>query len=91
MSSPPGLHRPTEHEVVAALADLVGEQNARQVWEAACAEFHGAAAPAERLDDLYRVVRYLGDWPGLIGIVGRSMRIRIETFVALQRRALDLA
>lgn len=87
MSSPHGLCRPTEHDVLAALADLLGERNAQQVWRSACAEFHDGAAPGYRLDDLYRVVRHLSGWPGLAGIVGRSMKIRIESYAALHHDA----
>lgn len=86
-----GLSKPTEQEVVAALADLLGERNARQIWQAACSEFYSEAAPAYRLDDLYRVVRHLSGWPGLAGIVGRSMRIRIETYVTLENQRPDFA
>ncbi|HEY0780548.1 MAG TPA: hypothetical protein VGD56_21505, partial [Gemmatirosa sp.] len=83
-----GLTPPTEVDFHVALRRQVGASAADTVWDGACRACGlGGYARGHTLDDLERVAAYLMEQPGAIGIVGRSMRIRLRAYAGLSRRA----
>lgn len=76
--------QPSEQDVLDALTELFGEEASGLIWEKVCA-CTGVARPASglSLNGLELAIEYLKRWPGLAGLVGRSMSVRIRTFRSL--------
>ncbi len=82
-----GLRRPTRSTVIAALHSVLGPFDGDRAWTDAC-----MAARVDPQDmgmgiaALTAVVDVLSRAPGLPGVVGDSMWIRLESYELLARR-----
>ena len=81
----PGLAAPTEREALAALRELVGDEEAERGWLAARAAA-GVAPGALELDALWRVAQALAQQGGMVGVTARSLGIRIRSYVLLSQK-----
>ena len=79
--------RPSEYDVLEALSDVFGGRQGELIWEKVCLR-SGASRQGGglSLDGLELAVEYLKRWPGLAGIVGRSVGVRIRAFRSLRAR-----
>lgn len=79
-----GLNEPTETHALEAFGRVLGEAEARRVWERACVA-SGFAVPRGPLTraQLRTVAEFLARQDGFIGVMGASLRIRIETYETL--------
>ncbi len=76
---------PTEQEALAALAEIVGADEAERSWARACAAA-GARPGRLTLEELWRVAQALATEGGMVGVTARSLGIRIRSFVLLRQR-----
>ena len=87
MTSSHAYAQPSECDAVQALADVFGERQGHLIWEKACltsgVNRHNVGLS---LDSLELVVEYLKRWPGLAGVIGTSIGVRISTFRASHAR-----
>lgn len=79
-----GLDEPTETHALDAFGRVLGEAEARVVWDRACvaAGFPMPRAPLTR-SQLRTVAELLARQEGFVGVMGASLRIRIETYETL--------
>jgi hypothetical protein len=78
-----GQTLPSEAEVIADLMKLVGPEVAISVWQAAAVS-EGAAGPqGDHEPLLLRIAEQLAARPDVAGVFGRSLAVRIKTYIAL--------
>ena len=87
MTSSYDYAQPSEYDALQALSDVFGDKRGRLIWEKVCLS-SGVRQQGMglSLDGLELAVEYLKRWPGLAGVVGTSMSVRISTFRALHER-----
>ena len=73
------LTPPTSHDALAFLARAVGPDRAASVWIRACAD---AGAPRAELspDEMMRVSERLAEQEGVVGVIGKSLVVRVRTW-----------
>jgi hypothetical protein len=73
------LTPPTSHDALAFLARAVGPDRAASLWMRACAD---AAAPRAELspDEMMRVAERLAEQEGVVGVIGKSLVVRVRTY-----------
>lgn len=73
------LTPPTSHDALAFLARAVGPDRAASVWIRACAD---AGAPRANLspDEMMRVSERLAEQEGVVGVIGKSLVVRVRTW-----------
>ena len=78
------LSAPSEEAVLASLTRVLTAQRAQEVWIRAC-ETAGIDRPGPPLSlaELGRIASYLATQAELLGVLGVSLRIRIETYACL--------
>ena len=79
-----GQARPTEHDAVAALAELVGPEMAAGLWELSVRALR-LQRPVDSVTDLRVVAEHLITTGELVRVAGRSLKVRAITFNALSR------
>ncbi len=86
METRPGtkLEPPTRTSALESLRRVLGE-DAFDVWASASAEAGVAWRPDLTPEQICAVARVLAKRPGLVGTLGVSLRVRCETYLALQR------
>jgi hypothetical protein len=74
-----GLGPPTQGDALASLARAVGPDRAAGVWLRACAD---AGAPRTNLDvdEMMRVAERLAEQEGVVGVIGKSLVVRVRTY-----------
>jgi hypothetical protein len=78
-----GLTLPSEAEVVADLMKLVGADVAIFAWREA-ADPDGDGGPRGNPEEvLLRIAEQLADRPDVAGVFGRSLAVRVHTYIAL--------
>ena len=75
---------PTESEAVRAFADLIGPQMAEGLWDLTVRAL-GLSRPVTSAADLRRVAEHIMDAAELSRVAGRSLKVRIITYEALDR------
>lgn len=76
-----GLRCPTEDQAFEQLRRVLGPDAAEEAWMKACAAARVASAPRPlSLEQLAAVARKLEDGGGLAGVLGISLRVRVETY-----------
>lgn len=91
MTSLPGydLPCPSGDEAIETLVRLLGPQQGSALWEDACQSAGvGRFAPLA-LDQLQAVAESLGAHPGVAGVVGTSLLVRVRCYALLSERSLD--
>ena len=78
-----GLTLPSEAEVIADLMKLVGADVAISAWREASDSDQGAGRQGNQEELLLRIAKQLAARPDLAGVFGRSLAVRIKTYVAL--------
>lgn len=73
---------PTEQESLHALGELIGPATAREVWTAIARTLGG---PVETPNDVRQMAEQLMQVGDLMRVAGRSMKIRVITYEALNR------
>jgi hypothetical protein len=84
-----GLAPPTPDDALAYLARAVGPDRAAGVWLRACS---AAGVPRGKLgvDEMMRVAEHLAEEEGVVGVIGKSLVVRVRTYRLLagaQQRA----
>lgn len=77
------LSEPTEETARGAFERVLGNTQASALWQQARQALGLAAAPTLNLAQLRRVAAYLATQDGFVGVMGKSLLIRIETYVSL--------
>lgn len=78
--------RPTEKRALEALARLVGEEEADEVWRAACRRVGVVpVASGLTLDELIAVADELKRLDGLPSIAGNSLSVRLRSYRGVSR------
>jgi hypothetical protein len=78
-----GLTLPSEAEVIADLMKLVGPDVAIFAWQAASDPHGNGGQPGNPEDLLLRIAEQLAARPDAAGVFGRSLVIRVNTYIAL--------
>jgi hypothetical protein len=73
------LAPPTRHDALAFLARAMGPDRAAGIWVRACAD---ARAPQGDLsvDEMMRVSERLAEHEGVVGVIGKSLLVRVRTY-----------
>jgi hypothetical protein len=74
-----GLTLPTSHDALAFLARAVGADRAAGIWVRACADArcsHGNLS----VDEMMRVTERLAEQEGVVGVIGKSLLVRVRTY-----------
>jgi hypothetical protein len=81
-----GLVLPNAHDALAFLARAVGPDDAAREWIRACA---GAGAPNADLsvDEMMRASEGLAGREGVVGVIGKSLVVRVRTYRLLAGNA----
>lgn len=74
-----GLVPPTRHDALAFLARAVGPDRAAGVWMRACADA-GAPSSGLSVDEMMRVSERLAEQEGVVGVIGKSLVVRVRTY-----------
>lgn len=80
------LAAPSRDDAMAFLARALGADKAASVWTTACRA--AGVSPATRdmgVDALIRVADWLGGQPGVVGVIGQSLLVRLRTYRLLSR------
>jgi hypothetical protein len=78
-----GLTLPSKAEVIADLMKLVGADVAIFAWREA-SDPHGDGGPRGNPEDvLLRIAEQLAAYPDVAGVFGRSLAVRVHTYIAL--------
>ena len=77
-----GLTLPSEAEVVADLMKLVGADVAIFAWREA-SDLDQDAGPRGNEELLLRIAEQLAARPDVAGVFGRSLAVRVNTYIAL--------
>jgi hypothetical protein len=78
-----GLTLPSEAEVIADLMKLVGPEVAIAAWQAAAASDGDAGLRGSPEDLLLRIAEQLAARQDVAGVFGRSLAVRVNTYIAL--------
>jgi hypothetical protein len=78
-----GLTLPSETEVIADLVKLVGADVASFAWREASDPDGDAGQPGSPEDRLLRIAEQLAARPDAAGVFGRSLAVRVNTYIAL--------
>jgi hypothetical protein len=78
-----GLTLPSEAELLADLTKLVGADVAIFAWREASDPDQDAGRPGNHEELLLRIAQQLAARPDLAGVFGRSLAVRVKTYVAL--------
>ncbi len=67
---------PTAETVIASISNVYGEVQAEKIWAELCDELH---YPKRNLsiDQLHDVIKHMSEQKGALGVVGKSMSVRI--------------
>lgn len=67
---------PTADSVINSIAKVYGEQRAEQIWTDLCSELN---YPKRNLDvnQLQHIINHMSEQNGALGVVGKSMSVRI--------------
>ena len=79
--------QPTEKTLIAGFAHSMGDDTARHVWALTCRRL-GLAQPVTRLEDLIAVSDAMIELGDVVRVAGRSAKIRLITYRALQAPVL---
>lgn len=78
------LAAPSEEALIASLSRVLTAARAQEVWVRACASVGiDRPGPSLGLGELSRIASYLAAQAELVGVLGVSLRIRIETYACL--------
>jgi hypothetical protein len=78
-----GLTLPSEAEVIADLMKLVGADVAIFAWREAADPPDGTGPPGNQEELLLRIAEQLAARSDVAGVFGRSLAVRVHTYVAL--------
>jgi hypothetical protein len=78
-----GQTLPSEEEVIADLLKLVGPEAAISVWQAAAVSEEAAGSRGNHEHLLLRIAEQLAARPDVAGVFGRSLAVRINTYIVL--------
>ena len=78
-----GLTLPSKAEVIADLMKLVGVDAAISAWREASGSDQDAGRQGNQAELLLRITEQLAARPDLAGVFGRSLAVRVKTYVAL--------
>jgi hypothetical protein len=78
-----GLTLPSEAEVIADLMKLVGADVAIFAWREASDSDQDAVPRGNQEELLLRIAEQLAARPDVAGVFGRSLAIRVNTYIAL--------
>jgi hypothetical protein len=77
------LTLPSEAEVIADLMKLVGADVAISAWREASDSDAHAGRQGSQEELLLRIAKQLAVRPDLAGVFGRSLAVRVKTYIAL--------
>ena len=77
------LSCPTLPDIMAAIAQMVGEQSASRIWTEACRASNVVAEQPISTTQLQTVLNYIVTTRGLAGVAARSQLVRLKSFMAL--------
>lgn len=74
---------PTREFAIGTLIRSLGRDEAQRLWNEACNsnEINGKA---DTLEDLEKVSDFISQQPGVAGVLGKSLTVRIRTFKTLK-------
>ena len=82
-----GLQGPRPSDAIAQMARVLGPDAARGAWADACEQAGvDPRSQAPTLSDLLKVAELLSKRKGLVGVVGNSLWIRVQTYELLSRK-----
>lgn len=83
MPSPYSPPEPTEETARRSLERVLGPARADEVWARACSTFGFSSPPALTGPQLRQVAAQLALQADFVGVLGKALLIRIETYEAL--------
>jgi hypothetical protein len=81
-----GLAPPTPSDALAFLARAVGPDAAANEWLRACTAAHAPSAGLS-VDEMMRVSEELASREGVVGVIGKSLVVRVRTYRLLAGNA----
>lgn len=79
-----GLDGLTRARAVESLKDLLGEEEARRVWESMCRNLNVHPDGPLNLDEIEAIAEALMELGGPVSLVGNSLSIRVRTYRMLE-------
>jgi hypothetical protein len=73
---------PTREFAIGTLIRSLGRDEAQRLWNEAC-NSNNIEGRANTLEDLERVSDFISEQPGVAGVLGKSLTVRIRTFKTL--------
>ncbi len=80
------LDPPTKDYAIKALSRFMDEEDARSLWESACVT-HNILANSTNLEDLENVFKDLSVRSGVVGVVGKSLVVRANSYKILKMKS----
>jgi len=79
------LDPPTSEYALQSLSKFLDKQEATNIWESAC-QAHNILPNTNQLDELKAVFEELSSKSGAIGVVGKSLVVRVNSYKLLTRK-----
>jgi hypothetical protein len=73
------LSPPSRHDALAFLARAVGPDRAAGLWMRACADARATRGDLS-VDEMMRVSEQLAQQEGVVGVIGKSLLVRVRTY-----------
>ena len=80
-----GLDAPSRDSAINALARFMNLHEAEQLWDSACTT-HSILSNTSNLDELQKAFEVLSSKPGTVGVVGKSLMVRANSYKLLNRK-----
>jgi len=78
------LAAPNKEAALISLNRIMDSEEAHQVWQMACERCKVSLHPVN-LDELTLVFQYISTFSGNVGVIGKSLTVRINTYKILKR------
>ena len=78
-----GFAVPNRQNVLQSLVNTFGRDKAKELWQKACAET-GVPSDCSDLEELESVAQTMANMNGALGVVGKSLSVRIITYKTLK-------
>ena len=80
------LAPPSMEDALTSLGRIGGPEKAREMWTAACSTAGVSATPGIGVEEMKRVCEHLKSQGGIVGVVGGSLLIRIQSYLLLSKK-----
>ncbi len=80
-----GLDAPSRDSAINALTRFMEKGEAEELWDSACTT-HNVLSNTSNLDELQKAFEALSSKPGTVGVVGKSLLVRVNSYKLLNRK-----